>query len=745
MTANLESPRSISTKLNSAQASGIYYNAGYDVQSQLAGLFGVEFDDAGSVVNGLQNSVQLNVAGISGICTEIGVRQNFDCVRFTIAPFDDTRLPSHVRVRILSGSSSGTVLADVIIPFLGAKAGVNTQITAELGTLIENSGGAELFLAVISDGSIGYVQSSQAPTVETGGAYYRTDANLANTSFSVQAAGRNEIYAETFACGSRNAYTAGIYNNAVRSPAGNFSGWGNFLVTTPTGPFNLVQLWINAYNAALLPTQVRLRFRNGGHTGAILATATAYVNLFSTGRYLANIYFDADVDLSSYANGTVWVEYLTDGVVGLTFSATSAAGNADRYAAGPAGINATLDFADAGAAGRTPWIRCIQQSRNARFRFDAGKLARSLVQQAPTPAATVSLDLLMPPAIYGVAGFETNVYFDGLCHANTDYHDFEHFLTYGVSVRGALLTDRWRQTVTGAMAGNGALTWNSYYQGQVANTKSTVTKFKALTAGVGVTRKMLLIGDSICARNSARVSATVRTNVAANTTPSAYALTSVGRLENGTGNFHEAVSGRRIDADATSGVSGINSPFWNGSAFSFSHYMTTNSLSMSSGDSVFILLGTNDMFGHETDTAAQTQLTTSAAALAAIIASIHAYNSGIKVWIGTIPQPAYEQEQWGRLYRPDRPRWRTVRNYNMWRRHILNTYSASESSNIYICPVHLCLDTIWNYPTTTEAVNARNATTQTILNPADGPLHPATSGQDQIADCVYSCLMSLES
>src|SRR5690606_14328776 len=194
----------------------------------------------------------------------------------------------------------------------------------------------------------------------------------------------------------------------------NFSGWGNTITNIPQ-QFNVLQMWMFAYDSDVLPTKIRVRFRDSTYNGTVLATAVANVAFNEAGLKLVTWFFDTDVDLSAYTS--VWLEYLSDGYLSFTHQSVVGAAT-ERYTGGPSGTEALVSSTVTGAAGREPWFRAILQSRSAATNFDAGQLGRAVQQQAESVAVLPSLALQMPPIVYGVEGIETNIYWDGIFGSN---------------------------------------------------------------------------------------------------------------------------------------------------------------------------------------------------------------------------------------------------------------------------------------------------------------------------------------
>lgn len=716
--------REVADLLVIAERLGLYFNAGSRLSKDFASIFGSSFDDSDAVTQSTQGAINtLGYNGFSAFCSEIGVRQNFDIVKFSLYPHDADNLPKQCRVFIRETGYSGTLLASVLIPLPNVKHKQSFEVTAELGTLIANAGGAEMVLGVSTDGFVGYGAAGENPTLNE--VTYQTDKDATRETISTLVTSPYpEIFVKSFARGSRNPFTNGLYSTFDRASS-NFSGWGNFLSSVPTGPFNVIQLWVHAFNPDFLPTRIRVRFRNGAYNGTILGTATGYVSFAGVGTRLATIYFDEDINVSAYPD--VWFEFLTDGYVAFTYS-TVLSTSTERYAAG-SGIDGIVSNAIGGATGLQPWIRLIKQDRAAGITFDAGLLAKVVQTEATATSGTLPrLAINMPPKIYCVEDIETNIYWDGLLDTPLPHEQFEKDFSASY---GQQLDHRWRITPTAGNAGTHAASLTCYHNGIEIASKTTELVVKAESAGNGVTRKALIIGDSIV--NGGVISQTILDNVAAAT--STFAVTLLGTQGSGSAK-HEGRSGWTYGQFATAG-----SPFFNGGAsFDFAGYLAANSWSMAATDSIFIQLGTNDFFTVAPSGLAAAILTT-AAYLDALITGLRAGVANINIWLCLTPQPAFSVHAQGLSYGSTYNLFEVKKNYSAWRQTLIDLYGGG-TNNIRILGTNCAIDTRNNYTLVTEPLNARNATTASYQS---DNVHPTTGGRQQLGDPMYCALKSLES
>lgn len=720
-------PRSVSLNLTRAETDNLWFNQGRRLAIDFASLFGVEFTEPASGVQsqltqGSSNTLAFST--FSGFGSEIGIRQNFDCLKFSVFPFVEAELPTQCRVTLREATHDGTILANVIQPMSSVQFNTPYQIFAELGSVIENSGSSELYLQVWTDGRIGYGAAGENPTAEN--VRYRTNKGISTqTGGGLVVTPYGEIFAKSYLCGTTNVFTNGVFSSH-EFISSTFSGWGSVMSSVPP-EFNFAQLWLNAFDADRLPTKVRIRFRDTSYSGTVLATATANVAFSSTGSKLVSLFFDQDIDLSGYA--TVWLEVVTDGYVSMPKSDTSSGSSTEKYAAN-GGIDSSVGAPVVGANGRQIWIRTTLQDRSAGVTFDSGQLLRA-IQKQTAEMSLPTADILFPNTIFAIENYESNIYIDGAVDSTVPTEALR--IRGGTSAisSGKMETHRFVYTPSGT--GSHGVAFYVDYNGNTIQSDSTTLSYKAESVGDGQSRKALIIGDSITAGGV--ISTTVLADVAANG-DSSYALTLLGTQGTGAA-LHEGYGGYTYGTFCTTG------PFYN-SGFDFDYYMTNNAYSMSAGDSVFLMLGTNDFFQQDDDDAMATQMATVATYLDSIITSVHAYESGINIWIGMIPQPAYGQTAWGQTYGGTAYiHSRIKRNFALWRRFLITVYDGlGVSDKVWLCPVHCCVDTKNNYTQSARDVNGRNTTQETIQS---DPVHPATSGRQQIGDTLYACLMSLES
>jgi len=735
--STITTPSEVAASLTNAINRGSYRDAGVTLANSLATIYGSDLDASAAEING--NSYEINHYAASSFCgfgSFIGVRVPFDTVRFSVWPFDAADMPRFVVVAIRSTGKSGTILASVMVPLPTLTVNQQNEITVELGTLVDPAGG-NVWFEFSTDGKNGFDASTTA-TTNTGEdkLYYTTSQALPGVFTNNTNVADKQILVRTFVTGSQHSFTNG--QQELIYAAGTFTGWHSQLSSYPAA-LNVVQMPIYAFDATRLPTKARLRIRNSPMpSGTVVATATADLYFSAVGYQLAEFHFDSDITLA----GTESFELVTNGRIGLVKS--SVAGPvSERYAA-DSSVRSSFDgvAATAGSpAGLQLWFRSILRPRTQSGSFSAAQLQKLIATTATggSTAFTPVCDITLPAIIPAVVGIETNIYWDGIF---TSWLRPENYSIRVNCARGRHDDKRWRITpATGGYlpavtsdVGDTAMTIEALHNGTLVTSATTTIRVKAATVGNGQTRKVMVIGDSTTAGGEATQQ--ILDNVTANGS-STYAVTLLGTQGTGA-NKHEGHSGKTYAWLRTS-----ESPFYSGGDFNFAAYLSANSYTMASTDSVVLLMGINDLFGQSTDDGVNTKISTMMSDLAAIIASIQSAVSGINIWLGMVIPPSHDQAAFGNNYAGSAQyRDRYNRNIGMWRRNLISIYGASSGSGIRLAPVNCNLDTINNMQVTSQAVNARNSETANVQT---NGVHPAQDGYEQIGDMLYSCLMSLES
>ena len=355
--------------------------------------------------------------------------------------------------------------------------------------------------------------------------------------------------------------------------------------------------------------------------------------------------------------------------------------------------------------------------------------------------------LSLPANIYAVEGRETNIYWANILRSWLPWDQFEFDVT---CTKGKQERRRWVYTPQAADAGRVAFTLNVYRHGTLVATESRTVVTKALTAGTGVTRKILCIGDSVtnAKRWLAEVQNLFNFNInspAAGGGADVMTLTEIGSLSasvnDAEGNartvYHEGRSGWTVANYYTS----VSSPFVFGGAFDFAQYLTANGLTMASADSILVHLGINDLFNLTTDASVRSSCVTMTTQLNAMIVNWRAAVSGVRTLVAVTIPPSIRQDAFGDDYDAGQTVWRYWRNRLLWAEWIIANFGGRTADSIYLLPWNCQIDPEYGFGLTDTAVNARDAITYAKCLDS---VHPGASGYDQMADALKATLKSLE-
>jgi lysophospholipase L1-like esterase len=364
--------------------------------------------------------------------------------------------------------------------------------------------------------------------------------------------------------------------------------------------------------------------------------------------------------------------------------------------------------------------------------FRAGTSA--VLPPIPYTAASVDASLIkhtatlnLPATIPALVGAETNLYFDGI--VGGDYALYDVDINCSIGTQQA---ERW--TVVPASAGTYALTFDLYRDGVGVARATTSVVVKAAAVGTGITKSVVVIGDSLI--DNATSPPTVLPTLFGAGDP--MDITMLGTRGTGPG-LHEGRSGWSTTTYTTLATSGgVTNAFWDGSAFSFPAWKTAQGYA--TVDYAIVNLGINDVFSAATDAEATTAITTALAQLGTMVTSIT--GTGTKVGICVTTPPARSQDAFGASYGSGQTRWRYRRNLAAWNTALIATFGGRTAEGIYLLPTNAALDTVNNFPTTTAAVNARNATTSARQN---NGVHCSSNGSAQIADVMHHWIKGFES
>ncbi len=696
--------------------------------SSTPGLDGVE--EIGAASAGMLTS-----ASVSGYGGPVGVRAAFDTVVLELQPTSAT-LPTHIRVRICENDSSGTVLAETtaVLPSDIATS-TNFLQTIRFGQRISSA--QPLWIDFNCNGNIGVrMLNSAAYTTPT----YAASRLITSTGEALPSltTATSSTTGTHYNIWSR-FYLTGADNGTEVLPGTTFFGSSNvfsayaFPVGVAQG-FNRVEVDIKPDNPGNVPTTVRVRVLENNHSGAVLADVTFPVSLAY--NKLARVV--ADIDYIANATGAgIWVEIYTDGYLGIRRN-SAAILTAPQWRYSTAKSLTTLTLTEASGANTHKFSAKLSYVGLDRLRLSGTEDARAKLRtvafrEAITPTLTL-------PTLYGVVGEEVYVDLESLGRWPLPLSSYQVKVTCALNTttNGTQSDYAWSAIPEAADVGSKTLTMTVSHDGNLLLTKSTTLVVKAATMSAQ-TRKVLTIGDSLTV-DGYWLAELVNLGVDGQLT-----VTTVGGDQDIV-NDAEATS-RTVRNEALGGTtanywySDAASPFVFTGAFNFQSYLTAESITLSSSDWVIINLGVNDVFSASTDAACYTSLATMKTALDAMITNIRAAVSGVRVGICLPIAPAAEQHAFGDDYGTSQSRARYKRNHDLTVAFLQDVYGAQTANNQFIIPLHASVDTRNNFPTSTVAANAYNATT--VTRQTNG-VHPATTGQYQIGAAVYAALRGQE-
>ena len=237
------------------------------------------------------------------------------------------------------------------------------------------------------------------------------------------------------------------------------------------------------------------------------------------------------------------------------------------------------------------------------------------------------------------------------------------------------------------------------------------------TAGSGMTRNVMFIGDSITANG---LYAKEVVNLFENDEMN---VNLVGTINIG-GVPHEGHGGwTSKDFCETTSFNDYTNAFYNPETrtFDFAYYMKTNGFD--GVDDVFINLGINDM-------AKNIGIENTMGYYNKMINSIRAYNPKIRIFIGL-------------CILPYSGKYSTVHNYTQfWKsqrlafhERLIEEYDERESEGIYVVPFNLTIDTENDFKFVEKPLSHRNDTVK--VKYCTDPIHPSLTAYNKMADMAY--------
>ena len=728
------------------------------------------------------------VSTISGWAWPVGVRQNFRTVVIPFFATSEVRLPKAASVVIRENNSAGALLGSAYVGLDCSETGKTYAIVADFGAEIANHGAVPLWIGVECDGSAafyvvafgtypvasGYAQvawSSKSDPLSPSWVAYGTQYLLA-VSFFREASAASSVVSDVSGAAIARVVSPllpimpGIrISGQMGTPAasfpyftsGTFSGWGQYIGDV-TEPINAISTRVYLF-AANPPSQAVVYVRRmptdtgewaagDMHKWEIVATS----NVISLDGVAAGTFVRVVFALDRSVSGKLYVEVVANGGMCLDLGTGTASGTYTRYRA-----SSYLHPAFATAVASSD--RLFQMAwGTADWSNTSGLPLPSSSSVDLSPVVEIHLPTDAQNAIRCLEGVETNIYWRNIIKATSqdgsllDASDFLIDVTCG---KGAQIEGGWRYTPTSGDAGSTTFTVSCYDQTRTtayASVTCTLVTVALSHPSTPVARSLVVIGDSTT--NNGTVLAELVNLFDGDTQ---YTLTLLG-TNNGAAYdadgdaravSSESVSGwsfAMFDTDTTTdwtelgGTARTGSVFENAGAFDFAHYLSAESISLTSGDWVFINLGINDLFSYLTDDTASTAMLAMATILSRWITSIKAAVSGIRIGIClVIPTPATEDAF--ATYENGQTVTRYNRNRGLFIAELLAEYDNAVVTDVYVIPINATLDPVHGWATSSVVVNARS--TVTYDKPING-VHPGDSGYWQIADTYRAFLKAVE-
>ena len=332
----------------------------------------------------------------------------------------------------------------------------------------------------------------------------------------------------------------------------------------------------------------------------------------------------------------------------------------------------------------------------------------------------VNIEILCPDTIYAVVGLEANLYWDSLIQCG----DINNVIVE-VEGNGLNLGNRWSYTPSAAGSFSITIRVRDLAYRLLAAKTVTVTAV-AYAVGSATTINAIHLGDSMIDND--------------------YHLTHLQSNMTGS-NITYNVLGSRPHSEGRGGWTstqyltlqengGVTNAFFNPitEKFDFNYYMTEQGYS--DVDVVWIFLGTNDIKGQTQFAGIEGATNITIKNLNEIIASIHDYDSDIKIVINTAGIGAHDQYPYAKMYNDNRIK-QNLHRYGIQVQvsKMIKAFSDREDENIYLCLTGSSLDNVNGFPTTTTIAAARISKPVTYQSDC---YHPSSEGYYQFADCEYA-------
>jgi lysophospholipase L1-like esterase len=479
------------------------------------------------------NSYFINANAFSGFGFDYGIVNNFNQATFKIGQIVGTSSPfTEVNIRICENSQTGTELARVNKTISIAE-GNFQDVTFDF-PLIANTTNQNIWIEYWVNGKTGLFKGSINTNVN-----YRykttTMVNNAATGFNIQSTASSAPNVRAYMVLNRTTRTPLIktslttnilsltdtrpiqsarvaeefdkYNKlivdgfsadttvikgttAVNVQTSTFKGWGQLFAGLTN--FNRVGYIFRAFDNTLIPTQVRCVIRKTSNTGDVIFDQTKPATLqFNVNQ---KIYFDLPAIYDNVANDELFISFFADGMIALfgglatsDFDALHTVKYSTAVLSNTANANVT-----------NPRYQLYTEILKGQITKQLGQpeVDRILVQAG----GFESPDLILTSRVWLYPGFQYNIYNPNVCV--TKYGD--NVTNYRLNYDGTV----GKQTNRGFRLDNVGASLNTNITVDLAKGRnSIVTKSQNLLSttaanGTGITRNVLVIGDSLVNNNN---------------------------------------------------------------------------------------------------------------------------------------------------------------------------------------------------------------------------------------------------
>lgn len=340
--------------------------------------------------------------------------------------------------------------------------------------------------------------------------------------------------------------------------------------------------------------------------------------------------------------------------------------------------------------------------------------------------------IILPNKIYCAVGSETNLYYENivLCDNIANY-DIDWSMSSATPFSRAY-NECLRLNPTDATTELGCiLKVKDKYTEEVIVEKS----FKVQAYNKNLTKNVVFIGDSLTDRGY--YEAEIQENL------SNKGITTVGTLVDNVTIGDKTITTHNEGRSGWSAYNYLNSENYNGfnnafynpssKTFDFSYYVNHNGYS--NIDCVVITLGTNDIAGLDNINGDFVGVVNN---IKAMVNSIHAYNSNIKV-IVSLTTPGAEQDGWGK----SGGRTGSACAFNFREKKLVRLLIDEfdgKHANVFVSPNYIGVDTHRDFPTVSEKASNRNSE---IISRQIDNVHPTLEGYLKIADVIWGTMQGV--